>query len=905
MKKRLVPSVAAGFAAALYFCIVLPMQTYLGCVDSPPYSLGDLLGEFCVYFCLSWFGVSVVLFALSYVPLAKATVDAKGRRHKKISLQFHVLVLAVVVAAIVESGPLAIGLPELNGNFDGYRSGFRSCLDLSVLATIVVLPLLCYRWLKRHVAWIAAAIAFYSAILLLDVNKAKSSLEVDGDMMLHDFIPRYDVVEGSAFSPSNNVIVLILDTFSSHAMAEIFRTDPDLAERFPGFVNYVNNLGMHWTTSVAVPGIMTGRFYENSADLSAYGISPFTEASFVKEYVDNNLPVYLNIGPYPLGWSNRVAGTGGSGRMDGKPSQITIESTLEFRIGDLSLFRIVPYGLKERFAMSSATRRGEVMHKVNGATPRGNINHDDILWPMLASRPINASLLSTLHVHHSSGGHSPITCDEKGNRVNLQKVRFRDYVSFCKFALKELASCFDLWRENGVYDASTIMVISDHGVYDTWPETKPYLHGIPSFAFPALMVKPRGSKVPYCESDMPTSHVKIAPLVCSLRTKALSRNEIDAILYTEKRFCRDCNNGNIIDWTDTGNWAVEKTERPDVEKDRDSLLALHADKTYSLVINAPPEDYPDFLVSNGNRSHTCGLRMEDLQKPMRVSFRLPSSGRDYDMLLRVRFHNNPSGNVVRVIGRCGSSVDNFSSEKSRDNENYLLLKGCKSGEDGLVHIDMYYAGGKRASVFMDQMRISRYISANLAENDFFLGNVAKSVDMLRSWRIDTSFVNTGSGVASLSGSGKQVAIECPTWLLNNGHQGVVAHGQAFSCKYKLICRGGGDVLFSLRGIDRRCDGKRLKVFADYESFKINGREMLEGPIQTWYDNAYKIPWHLEDGEELQISVVAKPHKYDYLMLRRLLLGAAWYIHQVERSVDGCLALPEMQQFLDEGEKHAK
>ena len=896
MKKRLIPSIITGFTAALYFCIVLPTQTYLGCVDSPPYSLGDLLGEFWVYFCLSWVGVSAALFAFSYVPLAKATVDAKGRRHKKISLQFHVFALAVVVAAIVESGPLSVGLPELNGNFDGYRSGFRSCLDLSVLATIVVLPLLCYRWLKRHVAWIAAAIAFYSAISLLDVNKAESCLEVDGDMMLHDLIPRYDVVEGSAFSPSNNVIVLILDTFSSHAMADIFRNDPALAEHFPGFVNYVNNLGMHWTTAVGVPGIMTGTYYENSADIPKYGASPFSRKSFIRDYIDNGIPVYLNLSLGPLGWSNRISRPRVSQR-NGKPSLVEIDSSLGLRIGDLSLFRVVPYGLKERLAMASASRHGDAGSDRKDQPVHGTISRDMVVWPLLASRPVNDSFTTTLHVHHSLGGHPPFTRDENGKNVNLKSPKYGDYVSFCKFALKQLGSCFDAWRSNGVYDASTIMVISDHGVYDTWPETEPYLHGIPSFAFPALMVKPRGSKAPYRESDLPTSHVKIAPLVCSLRAKALSRNEIDSILYTEKRFCRACNNGNIIDWTVTGNWSVEKTERPDVEKDRYSLLALQTDKTYSLVINAPPGDYPDFLVSNGNRSHTCGLRMEDLQKPMRVSFRLPSSSRDYDILLRVRFHNSPPGNVVRVIGRCGSSVDNFSNEKSRDNENYLLLKGCKSGEDGLVHVDMYYAGEKHASVFMDQMRISRCISANLAENDFFLGNVGKSVDMLRSWRIDTSFVNTGSGVASLSGSGEQVAIECPTWLLNNGHQGMVEHGQAFSCKYKLVCGGGGDVLFSLRGIDRRCDGKRLKVFADYESFKINGKEMLEGPIQTWYENAYKIPWHLEDGEELQISVVVKPHKYDYVMLRRLLLGAAWHIHQVERSVDGCLALPEMQQFL--------
>ena len=71
MKKRLLPSFAAGFTAALYFAIVLPVQTYLACVEAPAFSLGDLLREFALYFGLAWIAASATLFALSYVPLPK------------------------------------------------------------------------------------------------------------------------------------------------------------------------------------------------------------------------------------------------------------------------------------------------------------------------------------------------------------------------------------------------------------------------------------------------------------------------------------------------------------------------------------------------------------------------------------------------------------------------------------------------------------------------------------------------------------------------------------------------------------------------------------------------------------------------------------------------------------------
>lgn len=621
MKKRLLPSVAAGFAVALYFAIVLPVQTYLACVETPTFSLGDLLRELALYFGLAWIAVSAVLFALSYVPLAKTTIDAQGRRHKKISLPFHVLALAVVIAAIMESGPLSIGLPQLNGDFAGYRSAARIWLDMLVLAAVIVAPLVCYRWLKRHVVWIALAVAIFTGVSLFDASGARPAEEVRDDLIIRGEIPRCDIAAGSAFSPSNNVMVLILDTVSSHAMAEVFRRDPEFKRHFPGFVNYTNNLGMHWTTAVALPGIMTGRYFENSADLATYGMAPFTRESFIKDYIDRDVPVYFNLGLWPLGWSNRISASQSSQEAS-RPSQEVIDNTLDLRIGDLALFRIVPYGLKERFALSVVARAAGKTSGRESAASRRNVFQDEILWPLLASRPVDSAYTSTLHVHHTFGAHPPFTHDEDGNIVNFagRNPTFDDFVAHCKFALKKLAICFDAWQTNGVYDASTILVISDHGVESAWPETQPFLHGIPSYGFPALMVKARGDRAPYAESSLPTSHARIAPLVRSLAAKALTREGIAETLHAEERFCRSNQGGVITDWIASGDWAVRKVARPDVQKDRSRLRKLELDKTYSFLITAPPENYPDFIAENGNRGSTSGISARDLKKPFKPKF---------------------------------------------------------------------------------------------------------------------------------------------------------------------------------------------------------------------------------------------------------------------------------------------
>lgn len=904
MKRRWLSSVAAGFAVALYFVIVLPVQTYLACVEAPTFSLGDMLGEFVPYFALAWISASAVLFALSYIPLARATIDAQGHRRRKMSLQFHVLALAVVLAAILESGLLSFGLPKLNGDFAGYRSVARGWLDAATLVAMLVIPLLCYRWLKRHVVGISLAVAAFSALSLLDVSGEKKTADAGGNMIVHANIPRCDIVAESAFSPSNNVMVLILDTVSSHAMAEIFRQDPAFARHFPGFVNYVNNLGMHWFTSVALPGIMTGRHFENAVDMAAYGSAPFTGESFIKEYIDGDIPVYLNLALWLKGWSNRIAASQAP-RTAARPSQTPVEATFQLCIGDLALFRVVPYCLKERVALAVASRAARPAPAKKTGRQRVEVYRDEMMWPLMASRPVDASFRATLHVHHTSGGHPPILRDENGESVSFadREPTFKDYVSYCKFVMKELAACLDAWQTNGVYDASTIIVVGDHGVGDAgegWPETGLRFRDLPSAAFPALMVKAKGDRAPYSESTLPTSHARIAPLARALATKVLTRDAIAEALHAEERFCRDCVKGNITDWIVTGDWNVKKVVRRDVEKDASALRKLELDKTYSFLMTAPLEKYPDFIVHNGNRGTTCGLALSNFKMPMKVSFKAPRANKTYDMLLRIRFYRNTKGNRFTIVARSGSAAGSFTSDKSRDLRNYILLKGCRAGANGLIDVDFHYIGdlakAAGATVCLMEMCLAEKMSENLAENSFFPGSAARAADFLQSWRVDVAFTRPTGG-QSLSGSGKGLKVVPSKSGSGNGGQEVSLQGHALEGACRLASTGEGNVIIRLRGDLRKVEDRRLRVYADFESFKINGQEMLEEPVQTCFEAAHRIPLHVKDGEELDISVRLKRHRYGYVELRRLLLDAQDWTYQTEQSVDGLLTLPAMQEFL--------
>src|SRR6185436_19727519 len=66
-----------------------------------------------------------------------------------------------------------------------------------------------------------------------------------------------------AFSPTRNVVILVLDTFQTDLFQELLDDDAGLAAKFEGFTYFRNAVGGFPSTAASVPLILTGQYYEN------------------------------------------------------------------------------------------------------------------------------------------------------------------------------------------------------------------------------------------------------------------------------------------------------------------------------------------------------------------------------------------------------------------------------------------------------------------------------------------------------------------------------------------------------------------------------------------------------------------------------------------------------------------
>ena len=662
-------ALTVALAVVTFFCMILPLQTYLAHEDLFVFSFGRLMAEILVAFAC----VFPVMALLSFV--LRRTIG-------KLPLA---LMLGCVLAAIVESGPLAIGLPELNGDFSGYGRMSRMIWDAAVLIALLLVPALLSCLFGIRSWLLAVGLVVFASLSLLDVKRPLPNSE-DTELAVPSLQTQADVVESVEYSGATNVIVLIADSISREVVCDVFRTHPDLAQKFPGFVNYIDNLGMQWNTSVALPGLMTGEYLTDALSLNKYGMSLWGERSFFLPYVNGNFPVYVNVNVGRESYTNRLRLQSGD---DESPLAVLapMNGFMGLSVSELSVFRLLPYALKRLFVVGLVRR-----HEKSGSD---DVYDDRVLYPRLSGKPVRTDIPMTLQVHHTYGCHPPMLFNENGESAVIANPTYAQYLAQCVYVFKLIGGLMDYYRATGVYDRSTIIIAGDHGVDISRPgegDSK-----IPQRARPALMVKARDDRMPYSENKAPTSHSRIAQVVRALANTPLTRSQIEKSLVMEPRMCRQAFAGSIMDWIVSADGKVVQQSRPDREPDRSELRPLQVGVLYDFNFSHRAK-YPDFILENGSRNSFIGVHA--VRDPMRICLKAPNPGCTY----RVEFDVTVWGAVKEWRTACGTIVDVHAIRSGGFGCLYALER-VSPDADGFLHFTFARQSGESDTVGLCTIRL--------------------------------------------------------------------------------------------------------------------------------------------------------------------------------------------------------
>lgn len=528
-------SALVGGIASYCICGVIPFQTYVAVSECFRYSAWDLLASYGCEAILTSVVLTVVLSAVALL--------GRGRLRER-RYAVHVVVIGLVLAILLETGVLSIGLPQLNGDIGLYGDKTRRVVDSVVWIGLLAVCIVFAKPLSRHLVACCMAVFLFASSSLLDVRRQQGLNVVAEDAPAvggMKILPRWNVVRSGCYSPTNNVLFLIVDSVTREVVSDIFRSDAGLADEFAGFTAYEDNLGMHWASDVATAGLTTGLYLESPLDVVSYVRQQFTTNSFAADYDRRGFPVFVNVAVSGLGLTNHEQAFAQGGADGGIAARrVRMEDMFPWSVEEIARFRMVPYALKRKYL------KHLVLVWQLSSRPSDVIHSDRTLWPYLAQLPIDSSIGMTLHIDHSPGGHPPLHFDETGNWSRFIAPTYENYRRQCVYVFRQLADLMRTYRARGLYDVSTIVIMADHGGIrsaDSRSRTP-----LPDMAIPALMVKPRGERGPLRMNSLPTSHSRLRALSKALCDRDLSVGETDAILTQTHRLYRALSKNGFRDW---------------------------------------------------------------------------------------------------------------------------------------------------------------------------------------------------------------------------------------------------------------------------------------------------------------------------------------------------------------------
>lgn len=499
MSREIRDSLIVAVALAMVAAIVLPLQTFLRNAEIYPFSLGRLIPE---------------LLLLATVLAGGFFVLARWARLGSV-------LTALAVLVYLESGPLSIGLPELNGgSVPALANTVRVIADAIVWGLVLVVLVVFARKLASWRSVIAGAALVLSLASLVDVALGRSAPVADakaGDFAGGELVNQPTVVENVRYSPTRNILVFILDSLPGRDAADAIRTNVILKAAFPGFRAYSRNIGMHECTKRGVPGLVTGRYYDpNEMIESEYPMTMYGTNSVVMAAADAGWQVAFSPDLMPYGYTNlpierRVALQRERRSRDALAILRQSREVPYLSLFDLVAFRLSPFGFKCKI-LYSRTR-----HAVSGRHGQDAFWQETVQYSRLAASPISAEKKPFLGIFHTWGAHLPWTGTLNG------KISEK---------LSALAQLMSEYRAKGIYDNSLIVITTDHGLDMGLP-----LKGYPPSAAALLWVKGEGAAEPFAESDVPTSHARVAPLISASLVKPV--RDLDAMLQDKRKLYRE------------------------------------------------------------------------------------------------------------------------------------------------------------------------------------------------------------------------------------------------------------------------------------------------------------------------------------------------------------------------------
>ena len=539
-----------------FFCFLNPLILFLPSAED----LGGQIGNF-VFFAVKavLFGVVILLFTLFVF-------------RKKLIILTEIIVISIFVGIIfgyiyqkdfgimrglrfVNESPLAVNTVTV-------------LIDILILTSIVVLvKKLYHKFRKEALACLVLIFAVQSVMFYIGNSGSSGEKVVNKDSeavsdtsylqkekkLLADF---------SFSKDKDNIFIMFLDGFSGFLATDLINKYPDYTKEMTGFVFYRNTVSAGSYTFPSTPAMIGGHKSEmdklNTDSDKSYG-DKFNDIvlNHARFFNKNGFKaVYYDL-PYFSNWK-KINQEGGSvisrgdlslfRKKHGEPyktdfakqayeggiDKLKKESFDEKILIKLSLFKVMPYLQKHQIYFKTDKILGNRI-KFDESVYSGRYTITDSLWSSLPSVVNNTSNMPTIKWIYSSAMVRPYHINEFGGPP-IEEIRkdmyddggYDEAFATANYEFEFLNKMIKRMKELKIYDNSTIILVSDHGVAyrSNWHD---------SAINPLLMIKERNARGDFKISYKLMSNADIYAITTYIASKKSDDIIDNPLLSNEKR----------------------------------------------------------------------------------------------------------------------------------------------------------------------------------------------------------------------------------------------------------------------------------------------------------------------------------------------------------------------------------
>lgn len=388
-------------------------------------------------------------------------------------------------------------------------------LNLLILAAVAAVLYLCVsKWKRVTVMALLTALVALGGMSAVNVVKIKSSVDT---LASQQGVEESGMPNFQLSKTGKNVVVLMLDRAMNEYIPYLFNENPELKEQFAGFTYYSNTVSFGGSTNFGTPALLGGYEYtpveinkrdteslaskQNEAlkvmpvlfaendyevtvcdpvyanyqwvpDLSIYDDYPeikayitkgkFGDVNQKKAVVQNNHRNFFCFSimkSMPLCFQNTIYNKGQYNQMASTSSE-TVYSTqtvgsISTATGMLNAFMEAYHALENMSTMTQITE-----DETNTFLFMSNdMTHE----PMLLQEPDYTPAQNVDNTEYDAENADRFIVDGKELKIETSLQMSHYQVNMA--ALMQLGNWFDYLRENGVYDNTKIILVSDHGRY--------------------------------------------------------------------------------------------------------------------------------------------------------------------------------------------------------------------------------------------------------------------------------------------------------------------------------------------------------------------------------------------------------------------------------------------------------